>query len=376
MCRHNPYHSDVIRHIIFPGTPDIPSRKDMILHGNNPTGTYPHSGRRADMSSVKARLRWKPGGSLRGVSMSGMIPAFLGNMENITGFGFIDWITFVAICICVIWIVRILNTEHRKSKEQFLKSQRTLEEERNELERRMSERTMELITAKRLRREELERIAQFGRISQGLFHDLMNPLSAASLSVEQLAHRELSPLETEQIIGKAIAASRRMRDYMESIKTVIAHREHETTAEVSSALAVILDLLSYKARMAGVTIETHEHPVISLPLHPLRLQQLFLNIISNAIEACEHHDSSDKKVSISIQHKDDSLHMRVSDTGPGISQKHIHKLLKEPFTTKKNGTGVGLMTVKSIVEEDLGGEITIQNTKRGVVCEVRVGVKK
>jgi signal transduction histidine kinase len=130
--------------------------------------------------------------------------------------------------------------------------------------------------------------------------------------------------------------------------------------------------------MANVRIIIDSGNIREIPLHPIRLQQLLLNLISNSIEACEHVSTEQEKLVI-IRGKADSSrgYISITDTGCGIAPEHASLLFTDYFSTKPHGTGIGLRTVKTIVEYELNGSITITNVPTGgTLCEIAFPLKK
>ncbi len=298
--------------------------------------------------------------------------------------GVIFGVIFALICV-VVWLA---DREIKISRIRLRDSEELLESEKYSLERRIAERTVEYVRAEQERMIELQKNAEFGKLSQGLFHDLISPLSSVSLYAQQLekdSNRSGSYSEKEkEMIRTVIESSKRMNLYMESVRKSL---QSEATDRVGSSLKlsadlqkeidVILDILGYKARMSGVEIAVkfdHKYAII-LPIDPVRLQQLILNLVSNAIDACTNFPISEGRtehlVTISVNKIDGNhtlgrsssefIELSVSDTGSGISSENQKRLFSQSFTTKKDGSGIGLMTVKMVVERDLGGSINVES---------------
>lgn len=87
-----------------------------------------------------------------------------------------------------------------------------------------------------------------------------------------------------------------------------------------------------------------------------KIKQVFINIIKNAIEALEHGG----RIHIATRHKGGTAIISFIDNGSGIPEEIIEKIGKPFFTTKENGTGLGLMVSKSIIESH-NGELTIES---------------
>lgn len=304
-------------------------------------------------------------------------------VESVTGAGSIsvtDIVIYVAIAILIGTMIWLSLRSIKTSSDRIQKSEKSLEVERDSLERRIAERTADFIRAEERRMIELQKNAEFGKLSQGLFHDLISPLSSVSLYARQLEKDTSQNYsdKTKKMIKTVIDSSRRMNSFMESVRRSLGNgssrqdHDYSDQADIGKEVNIVLDILGYKARMAGVNIKTEIKPreEILLPIHPVRLHQLILNLVSNAIDACIQASAIDENLKHSITisifnkvvgKKENVIELSVSDTGCGISKENQAKMFKEKFTTKKDGIGIGLMTVKTIVEKDLKGTIGVES---------------
>lgn len=274
-----------------------------------------------------------------------------------------DILGYLAIFAVIALVIRLSNNEIRASLEKTRLSERQLETERQLLEEHMTRQTQELIVTEKKRLIELKRTAEFGELSKGLFHDLLNPLSSISLYAENL--ESSNSRESGELIRQVMGASTRMKIYMDKVRRSLKTEDLEVKlANLQEEILVTRDVLSYKARMAGVEVIVENIHPVEIGVHPVRLYQIFLNLISNAIEACERTQLSEKTVRISGQSLD-SVIITVEDNGCGIPSDRIGKIFKTPFSTKPSGTGIGLLTVYSIVTEELYGTIDVESDRNG-----------
>ena len=81
------------------------------------------------------------------------------------------------------------------------------------------------------------------------------------------------------------------------------------------------------------------------------MQRAFTNLILNSVQAIGHKKG---KITISIEEKDSMCYITIEDSGPGIDSENIDKIFEPLFTTKQHGTGLGLATVKNIVDMHKG----------------------
>ncbi len=274
-----------------------------------------------------------------------------------------DSMTYVGIGLILIVILYLIRTEFRRFRTDDERSQDELSADRHVLEERLAERTKEYVRAESERLAELERTAQFGELSKGLFHDLMNPLTALSLYVEKL--RETSA--EREIVHKVVAISKRMNSFMESVRhsmgSSLAHKE--SRANLRQELGIIQDIFGYKAKSAEVTLEISPSPNITLPIHPIRLHQLLSNIVWNAIDACiedrkNHRPEKEYMVTVDVSDRHSNIEIRVEDNGCGMTEEKRLSLFKKPESTKRDGLGIGLVTVQKILGE-LGGTISVSS---------------
>lgn len=273
----------------------------------------------------------------------------------------VDILTFIPILVLVGMLFFLSNREMKKSLEQSKIAQDLLLQDRDRLKSRLEESIEELRENRLKRLHELTKAAEFGRLSQGLFHDLMTPLTSMILHTEKLTESGL----THKSLEKAVDASHRMTEYVKEIRATLSHEERERECLLHEELEGVLHLFSHKARKGGVEVHiTHTEEIVWRG-NPLKLRQIFSNLVSNAVDSFEKKNEENKKVEISITKLGTSAYISVRDNGQGISHKNLPKIFDPFFTTKAfdKGTGIGLTTVRSIVEKDLQGKIEVESTE-------------
>jgi two-component system, NtrC family, sensor histidine kinase AtoS len=130
----------------------------------------------------------------------------------------------------------------------------------------------------------------------------------------------------------------------------------------------------WRPRMARVKVQHH---LLNSSKNPYligdsrALEQVFTNLISNAVQAMNDHGGT---LSVTIRnqsiHKEfDQIEISVADNGPGISEEHRHRIFEPFFTTSKNGTGLGLAISKRIISAHKG-VISVTSVPGGTVFQV------
>lgn len=269
-------------------------------------------------------------------------------------------IVLLTIISAVAWLfVREIN----KSLKRAHLSEQLLREERDSLEIKVEARTQELLAAEAEKVKQIYRLAEFGRLSSGIFHDLINPLTAISLNLEQIKiETDSKIINAKTYLSQALLATNKMEGLISSLKKQIAKESTIQVFSLKQEIEQTIQILAYKARRAQVEIDFSISDDTELKGDALKFSQVIINILANAIDACE--ESEIKKVFISLTSTDHKIQINIKDSGVGISQENIQKIFLPFFSTKKStgrGFGIGLATTKDIIEKDFAGEIIVSS---------------
>jgi signal transduction histidine kinase len=206
-----------------------------------------------------------------------------------------------------------------------------------------------------------KKMASLGTLTSGIAHQLNNPLNNISTScqilIEELDHAE--PDFLRKMLSNIEQEVHRARDTVRGLLEFSRIREF---CLAPTSLADVVDrsvsLISSQIP-PGVEIKSEIPIGLSLNIDAQRMQQVFLNLIENAIHAIENTPG---EIRISAKQQDNRIDISVADTGRGISEKHIGRVFDPFFTTKEvgMGTGLGLSVVYGIIRKH-GGSITVES---------------
>ena len=275
----------------------------------------------------------------------------------------IGYVTILSITTLISWLG---NRELEKSLKRARTSEAELTHQRDHLEILVEQRTEELRAVERERVRELYRFAEFGKRSAGLFHDLLNPLTAVSLSMERLDTQGIVEHDTRKSIDTALSATRRMQDYMSLIRRQMKSEKIHEQFSVKYEFDEMLAILGHQALKNNVRLLCHMEPeTITLFGNPLKFSQMICNLVANAIDSYQTMDknrnSKDRIVRIMAKQEAGNLIITVRDRGIGISPELASRLFKPFVTTKVQGIGLGLVTVKDIVEKHFKGNVVMKS---------------
>lgn len=226
-----------------------------------------------------------------------------------------------------------------------------------ELEARVAERSSALRLAQ-ARVIHQEKMAAFGLLSAGIAHEIGNPMAAMSSLIQILRRRKDQDDYTKEKLGLIDNQLQRIsRTVRELVKFSRPANEVISQIILADVVQEAMDILKYYQRTQERCIETFIEPDLP-PVRAIRdhLMQLVLNLVFNAIDA-----TSDKGlIRISAQLISDiRLQLTIADNGRGIRLVDQCRMFQPYFTTKTNGTGLGLYVCRQIVE-DLGGTMRFE----------------
>jgi signal transduction histidine kinase len=222
-----------------------------------------------------------------------------------------------------------------------------------------------------------DRLAALGQMAANLAHEIRNPLASIEVTSSLLRRRPSIDTTARELLDKITAETRRLN------RTITSSLEYVKPLSLTLAAARIEPLLDEAVTIAlrrhgqpGIQVQRaylQEMPAFLMDRSQLR--QVFENLFINALEAMGASGTLRVETSTSpaptafasayrapgsasssgpLQNFDRYVIVRVGDTGPGISEEHLGKLFYPFFTTKKQGSGVGLSMAKKIVDSHRG----------------------
>ena len=208
-----------------------------------------------------------------------------------------------------------------------------------------------------------EKMAAVGQLISGVAHELNNPLTAI-LGYSQLltSSAELSPLATEYTDKLYKQAQRTHRIVQNLLSFSRQHKPERIPVQINAILQDTLALRDYDLRMKNIRV--HLELASDLPstsADPHQLQQVFLNMVNNAVDAILEQ-STDGDLWVRSAADEDRLTVEFTDNGPGVRDA---SLVFDPFYTTKpvgKGTGLGLSICYGIVSEH-EGTIRVRNVQ-------------
>ncbi len=270
-----------------------------------------------------------------------------------------------AIMFSIIAIVSWLsNREIERSLERARKSEVELKQERDMLEVRVQERTRDLEKAQMEKMNQAVRFIEFGKISSGLFHDLINHVTFLFFDIEKATEAgEEKMAETREYLKQANENKSALAEYIEAVKKQFQNQKIDSLFSMRKEILNVTKILGYKLKTEKVEINFRGGFDIITYGNVMRFNHVVTNIILNALDAYEASNEEGKEISIGLEKRDEKAIISIEDRAGGISEE-IHNKIFDPFFTTKGpqkGAGIGLATAKNTVEEDFGGTINVES---------------
>lgn len=209
-----------------------------------------------------------------------------------------------------------------------------------------------------------EKMSAVGRLISGVAHELNNPLTAISGYTQLLESEPLSP-HVREFLRKLYKQTERAQRIVQNLLSFARqHKPQRIYADLRNVMEDTIALRDYELKTHNIVLERDFAPTLPYVVaDPHQLEQVFLNIINNAVDAILEKGQGGW-LRINIAADDGFVICEFHDSGPGmVDPKHVF----DPFYTTKGvgkGTGLGLSICYGIVKEH-GGEITAWNHSRG-----------
>ena len=204
-----------------------------------------------------------------------------------------------------------------------------------------------------------DRLAALGELTAGVAHEVRNPLGIIRASVQLVEDSRADP---ERIKDAAQVIKQEIDRLDKVIKALLDFgRPSAPTLRPTNVEDVVADVVLFTRRFAGqarVEIETEYAAGIPLVWADAdQLKQVFVNLVSNAVQSMEDAGGT---ISVRVWDDDSFVFVSVRDTGPGIPSDNLIKIFDPFYSTRDDGTGLGLTIVHRIIDQH-GGRIEVES---------------
>ena len=234
------------------------------------------------------------------------------------------------------------------------------------------------LAATRLELAHAARLALVGELTASIVHEIQQPLAAilanasAGMRLTKNGAEHPERMELHETFRDIQHESSDAVQIIQRLRTLVRKRPLELRPlDVNEVVSDVVRLVAADAHRRRVTIRAELAPGLpAIAADRVSLQQVILNLIVNAMDAMDPDGGEERRVVVRIRHAETGVEVAVSDTGRGIAPDDLTKLFDAFFTTKKDGLGLGLAIVRSIVEAHSGRIWAESHLGRGATFRV------
>jgi PAS domain S-box-containing protein len=225
-----------------------------------------------------------------------------------------------------------------------------------------------------------DKMASLGRVAAGIAHEIRNPLSGINIylnTLKKLHHKEGSEEKVEQILKNIQSASIKIESVIRRVMDFAKPSEPKLNLiDINEPITDAINLTAVTMRKSGIQIKKSLADDLPRSYADKNLiEEMVLNLLNNASEAMKTMEAG-KNVVVASFVKDDHIIIQISDSGPGVSKENRDKILDPYFTTKHEGTGIGLSLCHRIIT-DHGGSLTVSDSELGgAKFQIEIPIKK
>jgi len=198
------------------------------------------------------------------------------------------------------------------------------------------------------------KLASIGTLASGVAHELNNPLNniylAAQILSKEIGH-EICPPVIKETVGDIFSQTLRVKRIVNDLLEFSREKPPDLrTMSIADIIENVIGQMKSSGEIGEVKYKIDSAGISDFPADRHLLEQVFINLFSNAIDAMEGKGL----LHISLAQTDSAVVISVSDTGKGILSKDVSRIFDPFFTTKEKGTGLGLAIVYNIIEKHRG----------------------
>jgi two-component system nitrogen regulation sensor histidine kinase NtrY len=221
--------------------------------------------------------------------------------------------------------------------------------------------------------QKVQRMEAWREVARRIAHEIKNPLTPIQLSAERLRKRYAPLLQGNgAILDKCTATIIEQVEELKNLVNAFSQFDRLPAAEMSAndlneIVREALFLFQEAHDAIGFEFDAGEIPLLNLDR--VQIKRLVINLLDNAVGALEsdgqRSERAEVKLATSCNRGTTTVHLTISDNGPGLPAAARARIFEPYFSTKKNGTGLGLSIVSAIVEDHHGRILAQPNHPRG-----------
>jgi len=219
------------------------------------------------------------------------------------------------------------------------------------------------------------RMASLGEMIDAIAHQWRQPLMQSSMVIyniqEEMEEKSIQDSYITNKLDELVELNSHMSHTIDDFRTLLKTDKQKEAFDISTVIKETVTLLKNSLKDIHILYPTQEYKISS---YKSEMIQVFIILISNAIEAFVNRDIKDAKIEIDIQTHKQYISIHITDNAGGIDSVYQDKIFEPYFSTKTKdgGSGLGLYIAKIIVEQSMKGVLSYHSVEGGSVFEIRI----
>ncbi len=214
------------------------------------------------------------------------------------------------------------------------------------------------------------KMASIGEMVGVISHQLKQPLNVLSLYCDDIKfsyeHGEIDDEIIKDFSENTKKQIHYMRDTIDGFLSFFNPDKDKHSFEIKKVIEATYELLKSQIGKNNIDFEMQIESNFSLKGVEMELSQVLINLITNSIQAFNEREIEDRKIELITYSKDDKNYLIITDNAGGIEEGNLEKIFDPYYTTKAEGTGIGLYMVKIVIKNSFNGNLKLENSKEGV----------
>ncbi|MDX1294649.1 MAG: ATP-binding protein [Sulfurimonadaceae bacterium] len=221
------------------------------------------------------------------------------------------------------------------------------------------------------------KLAAMGEMLGAIAHQWRQPLNALSINIEMLEeyfeNEMINEKFLEEFIDQNTKSIRFMSKTISDFRNFFRMDKEKSYFDVKASIENIIELQRLQLKKMGIEVSLNG-PSISAYGYPSEFQQVILNLMNNSKDAISEKGVENGTIDITIEAKDEKTIIAVLDNGGGMAEDVIDRVFEPYFSTKEQGKGIGmgLYISKMIIEKNMDGKISAENSGSGACFTIEV----
>jgi signal transduction histidine kinase len=213
------------------------------------------------------------------------------------------------------------------------------------------------------------RLAMMGEMMGNIAHQWRQPINELNLVLANIEdayrYNDLTETYLHQQVAKGERLVQSMSSTIDDFRNFFKSDDLQQVFEIDHAIKDALGIIESSLKSNHIEVEIHTPQSVSTSGFEGQYRQVILNILGNAKDALLERHVLNGKIVITLAQENDCAVLRIQDNAGGIKDEVIQKIFDPYFTTRPKGNGIGLYMSKRIIENNMHGELRVNNTGEG-----------